>query len=484
MRTRREQVQAYRFVTRRISSALLFGEPETTELPMRRLALALFGSVMVAAIVFAGVGVYGLLNPGGRVPQENALIIERETGAKYVYLQGKLHPVLNYTSARLILGQANPTIRAMSRRSLEDVPRGLPVGIPDVPDALPERSALLGLPWSVCSSPLAPTSVTLATHLFVGQAPAGGSALAGDEGLLVTAGSPGDTELYLLWRNHRLRVRNNTALAALDWAATRPVAVSDSFLNAVPPGPDLFANPLGGEGTPGRAIGGGPTTVGQIFRAGAQHYVMLRDGLSPIGEVTARLRSAGGRPVTDIAPQVAGQALVNTRVEPPGFPAEIPDVRSRDGQVAMACAGYRGATGSADQLITVETFATAGQGLEATAGGTTTARRGADGVTTADRIVLPGGHAALVSTLPAAGSVARGNVFLVTDQGVKYPLPRANSGQVQEWLGYGGVAPVAIPASILALVPTGPALDQATATQLAPPPAVNPPPAPTTSPGQ
>lgn len=87
MRTRREQVQAYRFTTRRIVSAMLSGEPETTDLPMRRLGYAVFASVMVAAIVFAGVGIYGLLNPGGRRPAENALIIERETGARYLYLQ-------------------------------------------------------------------------------------------------------------------------------------------------------------------------------------------------------------------------------------------------------------------------------------------------------------------------------------------------------------------------------------------------------------
>ena len=57
------RLQAYRFVTRRIVSALLSGEPETTERPMRRFGLAVFGSAMVAAIVFAGVGVVGFLFP-------------------------------------------------------------------------------------------------------------------------------------------------------------------------------------------------------------------------------------------------------------------------------------------------------------------------------------------------------------------------------------------------------------------------------------
>src|SRR6267154_6482671 len=103
MRSRREQVQAYRFLIRRIGSALLVGEPETAELPMRRYGVAVFGSVVLAVVLFAGFGIYGLLHPGGQRPVENAIIVERETGAKYVYLQGFLHPILNWTSALLIL---------------------------------------------------------------------------------------------------------------------------------------------------------------------------------------------------------------------------------------------------------------------------------------------------------------------------------------------------------------------------------------------
>ena len=63
MQTRRDQLQAYRFVTRRIVSALLSGEPETNERPMRRYGLAVFGGAMIATIVFAGAGVIGLHVP-------------------------------------------------------------------------------------------------------------------------------------------------------------------------------------------------------------------------------------------------------------------------------------------------------------------------------------------------------------------------------------------------------------------------------------
>jgi len=53
VQTRREQVRAYRFVNRRMVSALLTGDPENQDLPMRRLGMAIFGSAMLAVIIFA-----------------------------------------------------------------------------------------------------------------------------------------------------------------------------------------------------------------------------------------------------------------------------------------------------------------------------------------------------------------------------------------------------------------------------------------------
>lgn len=56
---------------------------------------------------------------------------------------------------------------------------------------------------------------------------------------------------------------------------------------------------------------------------------------------------------------------------------------------------------------------------------------------------------------PAAGST----VYLITAQGVRFPLGTA-SGDAKSALGYGDVTPLAVPASLLALVPTGPTLER------------------------
>jgi hypothetical protein len=72
--------------------------------------------------------------------------------------------------------------------------------------------------------------------------------------------------------------------------------------------------------------------------------------------------------------------------------------------------------------------------------------------------VPPSGGAVVVES----GSVT---TYLVTDTGRKYPVVNA---QALASLGYGGAARPPVAGSLLALVPTGPALDPATAGRPAP----------------
>jgi type VII secretion protein EccB len=464
MWTRREQHQAYRFLSRRIVSTMLAGEPEGTEVPMRRFTVTLLASVGVALLVFAGFAVYGLLFPGGARPEENVIIVERESGAKYVYLANELHPVLNWTSARLILGQASPAVRTMSQASLRDLPRGRPVGIPGAPDALPDRRSLVTLPWSVCTAPRSASSVALATHVFVTGYPAGGVELGANEGVLVTAGATPDR--YLIWRDHRLKVVDSATVAALGWAGIRPAPVAVAFLDALPAGPDVAPLSVPGAGQrANRAIAGSAATIGQLFRAAGQDYVMLREGLAPVGGLSARLLIAGGARITDVTAAEVGSALLTTPAEPPGLPADVPAVHGADDRFAMACAVYRGGA-ELERPVTVESFARVVDGMALA--DAPTADEGADGVPLADRIVVPGGRGALVSPI---GSTT---TYLITDQGIKFPLPRVDGLPVPNALGYADVRPVAVPTSILALLPTGPSLDPRVAALFAAAPTVAP----------
>ncbi|MDI5940857.1 type VII secretion protein EccB, partial [Micromonospora sp. DH15] len=101
---------------------------------------------------------------------------------------------------------------------------------------------------------------------------------------------------------------------------------------------------------------------------------------------------------------------------------------------------------------------------ELTGPAATPVRQGArDAVRTAEQVLLPGGRGVLVQAAPGAGEGGAGapgsTVYLVTAQGVRHPLG-TRSGDALTALGYGGVQPLAVPASLLALIPTGPALER------------------------
>jgi len=64
-------------------------------------------TLLAVALMF----ILSWFKPAGQVGQSN-ILADRATGAIYVLVDGRLHPALNLTSARLITGQsANPTRR-------------------------------------------------------------------------------------------------------------------------------------------------------------------------------------------------------------------------------------------------------------------------------------------------------------------------------------------------------------------------------------
>lgn len=154
MQTRRDLYQAYKLMTQRLGMALLQGEPDLPESPMRRHNVAMFGSILVAVLVTAGFGILGLLRPGDAtaLTDPGNVIVEEESGAIFIYSapQGKMIPVDNVTSARLLLGDQEVKVRTVTAASLAKFPRGALVGIPGAPKSLPAHDHLVRTPWSAC----------------------------------------------------------------------------------------------------------------------------------------------------------------------------------------------------------------------------------------------------------------------------------------------------------------------------------------------
>jgi type VII secretion protein EccB len=467
MASRSDQLHSHQFVLQRVVGALAMRDPDPASSPLRRIGGALFASVMVAALALAAVGVYGVLRPG---PSDswrtgNALIIEEETGARFVYRDGVLHPVLNYPSALLILGAAAPPRARVPRASLVGVTRGGALGIAGAPDLLPGVNELLNLGWTLCSrqATSAGTEAAVESVLLVGATPSGTGAKLGVRGLIARDSNGG---LHLLWNNRRYAITDpDLVLAAFAWPRQAIVPAATALLNAVPAGADL------GRMRVERSDKDSPVPgfrVGQVFvvsnqSGGRQFGVARPTGLAEITSVQADLLVAdaanglGGKPKDmgqaqyAAAPKAASLVPTGDAAPPALTPEPMAIGAPGSASPAAPCASF-GAGGTPPELTVVSPAPRTGDERRSV-------RSTADLASPADWIAVPPGRGVLVEALAGPGSPT-GALALVTDLGVRYPVP---SREVLGTLGYGGVTPLRLPAALVALLPSGRALDPAAA---------------------
>lgn len=106
MQSRRDQVQAHMFVMGRLSSSMQRAEPDAPDTPTARTWRGIMWGLLVAALAAVVTTLYGLISPGGATSwrTDGALVVVKDSGARYLYVGGTLHPVLNEASARLLAG--------------------------------------------------------------------------------------------------------------------------------------------------------------------------------------------------------------------------------------------------------------------------------------------------------------------------------------------------------------------------------------------
>ncbi|MDT4984661.1 MAG: hypothetical protein QOF95_2151 [Pseudonocardiales bacterium] len=63
VQSRRDQLQAYRFVNRRALAALVSGEPDVIDPPMRRLTITTISGIMIAILIAVGFALLGVIKP-------------------------------------------------------------------------------------------------------------------------------------------------------------------------------------------------------------------------------------------------------------------------------------------------------------------------------------------------------------------------------------------------------------------------------------
>ncbi|WP_433056675.1 type VII secretion protein EccB [Dactylosporangium sp. CS-033363] len=456
MPSRREQIQSYQYLMRRVVNAFVAGEADPAQSPTRRLAGAGYASVMIALLVLAVVGVIGLVRHGGNTSWQagNAVVIEKETGTRYVYRDGVLYPVANYASAVLAIGQPATTV-SVSRESLTGATRGPLIGIAGAPDALPPAGRMSGAPWSMCAVAGRDSSggATVSSQILVGTAPTGGRGL-GDAAILVrAAGGPS----FLIWNAHRYRVEAQRTLAAMGIDAQPRVLVDEAWLGTVPQGLPIAQPQVDNRGKASSAMKN--NLIGQVLTVtvgGATTGYLVRDrDILPVTQVEQALILAdpgtsvaypGASPqaraiqASDVA-NVTKASRARSDLDPP---AQVPSMAAVD-PAATLCTTWAGGQGGPTFVIDADRRP---EGAGIASGGTA-----ADQVAT--RVVVPSGGGAVVRSAQSTGADA-GQIFLVTDQGRRYALM---SPAQLAWFGYGGVKPVELPSFVVARVPAGPGLD-------------------------
>lgn len=451
MQTRRDQLHAYRFLTRRAMSSLVTGEPDAVEPPMRRLTVMTISGIMVAIVVAAVFAVIGLLRGGGGEAwrTEGAVVLEEETGARYVNIGGTLYPALNYSSAVLASGSGNAVeLQTVSRSDLSSAERGQLIGVPGLPDSMPDAEDLVRGPVSVCSQPRQDGIETLA-EVVVDIGPTDAAVVPDAEGLYVESF---DGERFLLLGGERLPVSRGVE-AALQ-ISEEPVPVGSAFLTAIPMGAALDTPTLESQGQ-GVDVGGRTLLVGQVIEVDDGTFrVVLADGLARVSDVQAKLLRTAEldgqrREPVDLSlsevlglPEGAGLGTVMG-----GLPELMPDLESQS--TSAVCSVF-----SEDEPRPRLALPS----LDGESSGTPTSESRTSRAGGADRVVLEPGEGMLAAAPDAKA------VYFVGAPGSLYA---ASGTQVLAGFGYGEVEPVVVPPELIAILPQGPALDPAKAREAA-----------------
>ena len=255
-------------------------------------------AAVVLSIVFVliGIGWMALLHvmkPAGLVGQ-SAIIGNRDTGAVYAKINGRLYPALNLTSARLAVGSA-ATPTWVKAPEIAKYPTGPMIGIPGVPDSLTVTPSSVSA-WSVCDT--APThgsgAPPLVTAIAGELSTAGRAAPMGpSQAVLVT--HKGAT--YVIWGGQRSEIdptdRSVTFNLGLDPGVTYPIAISNALFDALPATEPLVVPAIPAQGRPSTWLPG--STVGSVLETRDSNgvvtgfYALLPDGVQKITSFVADL---------------------------------------------------------------------------------------------------------------------------------------------------------------------------------------------------
>lgn len=426
MATKKDLIDAQSYSRRRLLAAFTSGAPGGKEVEPTSPLKSVIGGVVLAAMVLLGGVFYGLMKPGLPAGWEtNTLVLVRDTGARYVSVGGTLHPVVNATSARLLIPADEFSVVSTDAESIADAPVGPGVGIVGAPDDVPAADALVASGWTACAAP-GGTAVAL-PGVPQAEVTGGGAVVTSDGVTFVVAGS----YRYLV-PDHA----QDAVLRATGLAEARVVEVDSRWINLFEEGEPLAPLVIEQAGEP---LAGSTLVTGAVVhpQGSANRFLVTQDGeLASMSPLTYQLYLLG-----------SGNLLGGEREVAPGEIAAMP--------TASAVAG---ATDWPTDLLDPIPHATVPCAVlqhDAAGLGSTTLAQAPQPDSAGVSVVTRGG--ALVATGGRGEQSAR-ELALVDESGTTYPLPGADAAVLSR-LGYDGDADVSdVPGVWMQYFTSGPAL--------------------------
>ncbi|MFD3337453.1 type VII secretion protein EccB [Streptomyces sp. NPDC058700] len=511
MASRRDELNAYTFAKKRTVAAFLQPSPSGTEEGAPRPLRAIVPGLIVAALVVAGFGAWGMFSPqapkGWDVPGTR-VIVGKQSTTRYVVLEtGKdkdkktlLHPVLNLASARLLLNPDQFQVVQVADKKLDEgkPPRGPILGIPYAPDRLPTADDA-GKPkrWAVCEQPGGGkgASVQKATFLFAERdlSRTEGAGRLKDGQILYVKGQKDSAQFLVDHKGTKYPVKADRTglLTALVGLGREPQPVTDDWLATLNTGDPVDFPHLEGDvgthaGVPGDGLNGTENRIGMVLLAqtgsGPQHYVVLAGRVQPVTSFTAwliinspqtRVLDMDGTPTTvDASSFVPDPTVFHGEVRWPRLKSTQVNVSTGGSARDTVCSVLTGVDEKGG--TTLATWAGTKYPADITAGGTST-------------YVTPG-TGLLYTQIQGRQKAPDGSLFLVTDTGLRYAVQangdsdsarseigagdkekptdgRPEPSEAQKRLGYEKVVPALVPIEWSEFLSKGPRLDTNSARQ-------------------
>ncbi|GGJ72793.1 type VII secretion protein EccB [Streptomyces camponoticapitis] len=504
MASRRDELNAYTFAKRRLIAQFVrpnsTGSEEGAPRPLR----GVVPGMIVAVVILAIFGAWGMFKPVAPkqwdTPGENVIIASKST-TRYVVLKTdnkiQLHPVLNMSSAKLLLNPDKGKVINVDESVLDNgkIPHGATLGIPYAPDRLPDaEEAGAAKRWAVCERPgEGGRAIEKAAFVFAGREQKkteGANQLTGGELMFVEG--PDETR-YIVDRTGKAyeTAEDELLLRQLVGDDLKPQRVSAAWLDTLHKGDRVDFPEI--DGVPGADAGVGGDLdpaldkVGTILTATDgtkdQKYVVLEERVAPVSDFTAKLLLSS-RDLIEV-----GQDGEATSVSAATFRPGAPFGQDKDWPESSPDAVNAASTseGSRNTVCNVlrEVDADSGETTLSTWAGTGFPATLATGSTSA--YVTPGsGQLFRQFTGDATKS---GFLFLVTDTGLRYAMQsngdnatddsgigesgsekdrqagQAEVRKAQNRLGYQNVDAAPVPAAWSSFLPTGPRLSTGAAGQ-------------------